>query len=344
MKGLYLIGLLLLGASPQAKAQVSPAVHKMCASVADYKGCVEANSQKTPKKTSDKTNAEDAIPESVRDCIEKTLIDNRSKHPSAEKNSDAVLKVCLAADSLSKSVNTPDRRELKRGLKDFTGVAFDHYLWHQKNGESVEIDTSIKFSACMQGFAKSKNFLMPASFMREWRYLPDEYWDKWLNACLWYTNPYVYSSGGLNFVYDPSDKSKQIAFDFVGARRIILGGRRDKYVRFTGSDTVLHSGYTIPGQRGYVDCAWGGSHGGSWDYYTGSNSGYCIAEEGTKDIVVPPSIRNQMWEFTVDCIDKTFDRNKDTVNWRSVQDSWTARKGFDVLCPLIDELPVEVKS
>ena len=340
MKGLFLIPFLLLGALPQAKAQVDPEVHKMCASVADYVGCVKANSSQNLKEA----NTGQGIPESAKNCIEKTYGDILKVRASAERYQEALLKICMASNSLSKRVISSSKTEIEKGLKDFRLAAYDHYRWHRKEGKSIETETSIKFSACMQGFAKSENYLMPSSFMSKWRYLPDEDWDKWFKACLWYTNPYVYTSGGLNFVYNPDDKSNQVAFDFVGAKNVILKGRKGRYIRFTASDTIYYRGYTIPGERGYVDCAWGGSSGGSWDYYSGSNSGYCRAEEGTEDTVVPPSVRNQMWVFTIDCIDKTFDRNKDQLDWESVEDSWTARKGFDVLCPLIDELPVEPKS
>ena len=342
MKGLLLIPFLVLGALPQAKAQVDPEVHKMCASVTDYVGCVKANSSQNLKEA----NTGQGISESAKNCIEKTYVQylEVTSLASAERYQDALLKICMTADSLSKRVNSPSEKEIEQGIKDFRLVAYHHYRSRQKKGKDIEIDTSIKFSACTQGFARSKNYLMPSSFMSEWRYLPEEEWDKWLKACRWYSSPNVYTSGGLVFVYDPDNKSDQVAFDFVGAKNVTLNGRRGRYIRFTASDKIYYSGYTIPGERGYVDCAWGGSSGGSWDYYSGSNSGYCIAEEGTEDTVVPPSVRNQMWVFTVDCIDKTFDRNKDQLDWESVEDSWTARAGFDVLCPLIDELPVETKS
>ena len=334
MKGLYLIPVFLLSTFPQAKAQVDPAVHKICASVTDYMGCVEANSNKP----SEENSTAAIIPKSAKNCAEKVYRDyiNKSGLHSAEKNLNALLEICRAANTLNKRVNTPDKQQLKRGLKDFGTAAYHHYLTGQKSSKSFEIETAIKFSACMQGFAKSKSFLMPSSFTSQWRYMPDESWDKWFRACTWYSHPDVYSSGGLNLIPYRDNPSKQIAFDFVGAKNVILKGRRGRYVRFVASDRVRYSGYTISGQKGYADCSWGSSYG----YYGGSSSGYCIAEEGTKDRVIPDSVRDQMWEFTVDCVDKTFDRNKDNKDWSSVKSSWTARKGYNVLCPLINDLPV----
>ena len=67
MKGLLLLPFLLLGTLPQAKAQVDPEVHKICASVTDYVGCVEANSSQIVEEI----NTQHGIPESAKNCIEK---------------------------------------------------------------------------------------------------------------------------------------------------------------------------------------------------------------------------------------------------------------------------------
>ena len=290
MKGLLLIPFLLLGTLPQAKAQVDPEAHKICASLTDYVGCVEANSSQI----AEETNTQHGIPESAKNCIEKTYDDVLRIRASADRHQESLLEICTASSSLRKSVIASSKKEIERGLKDFRMLACTHYLYYQENDKSIVIDTSMRFSACMNGFAKSKTYLMPSSFMSEWQYMTNENSEKWFQACHWYSSPYVYTSGGLNYIYDPDDKSNQVAFDFIGAKNLALRGRNGRYIRFTASDTIRYSGYTIPGERGYVDCAWGGSSGGSWDYYSGSNSGYCRAEEGTEDTVVPPSVRNQM--------------------------------------------------
>lgn len=340
MKGLFLIPFLLLGGLPHAKARVDPAVHKICASVADYMGCVNANSSSSAKQVKDESKDSDFTSQ----CIKEFTQSVEKKYAIRTKASD-IARLCREADAFKEHYSNLASED---AIAERIGAILWYWYEVLEDNNEADINEYINTTKCYLGIARSKYYPMPANGKEESYLTPKEEAGRWLPICASVSSSSTSVSAGLTVYSYPSNPSKKYYVDFNGARHKIIDNKSSRYITVSATDTVRYSGFTIPGQRGYVDCAWGGSSGASWDNYggsyRGSNSGYCIAEEGTEDTVIPDTVRNQMWNFTIDCQDKTFDRNKDSIGWQKITESGMAMHLHDLLCPLVEELPVEKKS
>ena len=130
-----------------------------------------------------------------------------------------------------------------------------------------------------------------------------------------------------------------------------IRGSYGRYITFTGRTSNSYKGEVIPGKQGFIDCSWGGS-GSAYinkNYGSGgwSSGGKCYGEEGTPEKVIPGGEDRRYYKYSLDCVDKTFDRKGDRKyhsgvakkGWMKIGNDPTAKLAHTLYCSSINDLP-----
>ena len=176
-------------------------------------------------------------------------------------------------------------------------------------------------------------------------------------------------NGNRIFLPQKDGYSWDYAIKEGSVKQVRIRNQYGRYLSFkarTLNEYAGISGYTIPGKPGYINCSWGssGSWGGSGGFYGnndfivggyGQGGGYsgggdCYGEEGTDPIKVEGKaggVEAEVYDYLLDCKDKTFDRKGDIADadrvfkkgWMKTNTEYNAKFVEETYCPMIKILP-----
>jgi len=329
-------------------------IHEKCLNANDYEGCVNFLSKKNQLKKDKKENNFLNLfsDRKLKNCI------NNLKDIKAKKESNFALyepeygkigndSFKLACNTLlSDKTKSIDFSEIERAciLLNSHGAIKSKDSFARESGTPENI---IAFCGCWDSEGKhdqawkslmNQNIANSCALRENYTQLRGgyRYFDqKFLEAVILQTNTWDYALADYSIV------QKRIRKEY------------GRYLTFYGRTNNPYSGDYIPAKPGYIDCDWGGS-GSSYyneDYGSGSwsSGGYCYGEEGTPERVIPGGVDNKFYKYTLDCLDKTFDRKGDRVNynsgamkgWMKINEDPTAYMAATIYCPVINNLPKE---
>ncbi len=201
----------------------------------------------------------------------------------------------------------------------------------------------------------SNNKIKP--FIKNNDVVPTSVAEKVFNSCST-KEIYTYMYGGDIFYNKkyfwtryPNLNHQFYSIDAGSVKQQRIRGSYGRYIEFIGRTTNSYRGEIIPGKEGFIDCDWGG--GGSAyinrDYGLGnwSSGGSCYGEEGRPEKIIPGGVDRRYYKYSLDCVDKTFDRKGDREGhtgslkkgWMKIGNDPTAVLADGLYCSSISDLP-----
>ena len=180
--------------------------------------------------------------------------------------------------------------------------------------------------------------------------------------------------GNRIFVPEKNGYSWDYAVQEGSVKQAKVRNQYGRYLSFKGRTLNKYSGtsgYSIPGKPGYINCNWGsrGSWGGRGGFYGNNNfigggyrqggsysgGGQCYGEEGTDPIKIEGKaggVESNVYDYLLDCKDKTFDRKGDIADadgvfkkgWMKTERAFNARFVEKTYCPILKILPKEIST
>tara|TARA_B100001989_G_scaffold81112_1_gene56041 strand:- start:1655 stop:2707 length:1053 start_codon:yes stop_codon:yes gene_type:complete len=174
-------------------------------------------------------------------------------------------------------------------------------------------------------------------------------------------NIYTFKNGGYRYfnsdvllaVFHDRNNTWDYALNDNSVKQKRIREKYGRYITFYGKTNNPYAGGYIPEEPGYIDCDWGGSGSSFYNEDSGrgswSSGGYCYGEEGKDAIVIPDGVDKKFYKYNLDCLDLTFDRKGDRVNyqggvmkgWMTIENDPTAFMAAKIYCPIIKNLPKE---
>ena len=325
-------------------------IHEKCLKAQDYKGCVNTLSEINDK---DKNNIFNIFkPNKLAVCKRdlKNLRENNSNlnttaQRSGEFSSEAYDIACESILVVDKNYNLFSDSKKACFLANYHGILVDedklsNKIYTPKN-LSKHCDCYEKESLKNYSWYNSQNINITRSCGAR--------------------NIYTFKNGGYRYfdsnfllaVFHDRNNTWDYALNDNSVKQKKIRKEYGRYITFYGKTNNPYAGGYIPEKPGYIDCEWGGSGSRYYDENYGSGSwssdGYCYGEEGTDAILIPDGVDKKFYKYTLDCLDLTFDRKGDRVNyeggamkgWMKIGNDPTAVMAADIYCPIINNLPKE---
>ena len=348
MKGKFLLFLVVFSNTLFMNNTRARSIHEKCLKAQDYEGCVNALSKMDNKTKNNIFNI--FKPNKLRSCI-RDLKNLRAINSNLNATAQRIGEFSAEAYDLAcESILVVDKNyNLFSDPKKACFLANYHNLLVEDDKLSKKIYTPKNLSKHCDCYEKES-----------------------LENLSWYSsenietttscrarNIYTFKNGGYRYfnsdfllaVFHDRNNTWDYALDDNSLKQKKIRKEYGRYITFYGKTNNPYAGGYIPEKPGYIDCDWGGSGSSNYDNNSGSGSwssdGYCYGEEGTDAIVIPDGVDKKFYKYTLDCLDLTFDRKGDRVNyqggvmkgWMKIGNDPTAFMAANIYCPIIKNLP-----
>lgn len=307
--------------------QVSPDLHRLCRDAKDYKGCIEANNATNNNATKAVNGAKSSNQQAskeIQECSESLRKALRS-HSSWVKYASQEEKVPLVCALIISSQSRLAKEGVEKKKSEAAiSVCTAHFIFNGQQSDFTENTCSCT--------AKTLNLNTALSQ------------DAAVRLCA--SRFRTQEVAGFRLVSDK--EGLRFGFREGSVRQASVRGTYGRYISFVGRSLNAYSGTPstfVPGQPGYVDC----SYGGGGNLLGWSSGGSCYGQTATESVVIPGEpggTQGGVFEYLLDCKDKTFDRKGDLSSasgmkkgWMDISEDPVAAYVEYSYCPSIDILP-----
>ena len=348
MKGKFFLFLVILLSTSFSSNSRAESIHEKCLKAQDYQGCVNALSKMDDKNKNNIFNI--FKPNKLSSCIRdlKRIRENEGNfniytQRLGELNDESYNLACESILAVDKKYNV---------FSDFKKTCFltNYHAFLVSNDNLVKEKFYSPRNISNYCDCYGKNYSKNLSWFNSDNVK--------IGSSCGLKEMYTFKNAGYRY-YDPEfllgvfhnrDNTWDYALDDSSVKQKMIRNKYGRYLTFFGKTNNPFTGDYIPAKPGYIDCDWGGSGSAYYDRDYGSGSwssgGSCYGEEGTDAIVIPDGVDKRFYKYTLDCVDLTFDRKGDRVNyaggamkgWMKIGNDPTAVMAADIYCPIIKRL------
>ena len=347
MKGKFFLLLVVFFGTSFINNSRAASIHEKCLKAKDYEGCVNTLSKMDNKSKNNifnifKPNKLVACKRDLKNLRENNSDLNTTARRDGEFSSEAYDLACESILVVDKNYNLFSDSKKACFLANYHGILVDDDKLSKKiytpKNLSKHCDCYEKESLKNYSWYNSQNINITRSCGAR--------------------NIYTFKNGGYRYfnsdfllaVFHDRNNTWDYALNDNSVKQKKIRKEYGRYITFNGKTNNPYAGDYIPAEPGYIDCDWGGSGSSYYDENYGSGNwssgGYCYGEEGTDAIVIPDGVDKRFYEYTLDCVDLTFDRKGDRVNysggamkgWMKIGNDPTAVMAADIYCPIINNL------